>query len=129
MRNAIGLVLTIGVALTAMCLPRIIHGLDKGEAHLPAGNLVGDYHPVTRNLVVRGVLHREFLVERSVRDENGRLKEQRSFVPLVPPDWTASEPVHLVFSARAWPGYRLEELVAAPEQHGVLRDALWEGLP
>jgi hypothetical protein len=123
-----GVVLAVvGVAMLALW-PRIARRFDHERETVDVGKLAGGYRPATRNLTVVGMLVTEVAVEKMATDDQGRTKERRRYFPLVVPGWTPKDPVHVVFTARAWPGYRQEELARQPSQSGTVRNILWEGL-
>ena len=123
--KAVMILVAVAAFFVVLLLPSILHGLDSGEERVPAAKLATGYKPASRNLVVEGLLDGDHVVDQMTTDENGHTKSRVDFLPLVPAGWTPKEPVHVVYSVRAW-GDFLNPLLAQKEHKGVLRDILWE---
>jgi len=119
------ILLAVVAFFVVLLLPSILHGLDSGEERVPGGKLATGYAPASRNLVVEGLLDGDHVVDQMITDENGHTKSRTDFLPLVPAGWSPKEPVHVVYSVRAW-GDFLQPHLALKEHKGVLRDILWE---
>lgn len=127
LRSVIVLVALL-VGLCAAALPSVLHVLDRGAETVTVEQLASGHRPQSRNLTVQGVLDAQHIVEKTVKDKDDHVKERRSFLPLVARGWSPAQPVAVIYSTKAWAGFRLEELMARDHHEGVLRDILWEGL-
>jgi hypothetical protein len=54
------------------------------------------------------------------------MRDRRSYMVMVPYTWTKdSGPVNLIYAAKAWPGFRLEEVVRSPTKKARVFTAPW----
>jgi len=131
LRKLVAGLIVLGVvgAVGVLVWPLAVHALDRGHETVTVEKLAGGYVPGTRNLAIEGVLAVEFIVEYTSRDaDRGKMLKRQSYIPLVTPGWSPSQPVAVVFLARAWAGYRLADLAKLPSQKGIARTAFTEGM-
>lgn len=91
-------------------------------------SIYGGNLPANTDLRVTGGKLWAFEVVESVLREEGSsrpIKDRRSYMPMVPADWNKSQPVKVVFSAKAWAGYRMDELIRANERNARWYRAPW----
>lgn len=119
--------LLVGVSL----LPRLLHGLDFGEERVSITSLARGRVPGSRNVVITGArarLGESVEVTTSRTQGNRATSATRTLVPLVPPTWDRSQPVHALLEVSDISSSEEAALERATKFHGVVRDVLWEGL-
>lgn len=118
---------TLGALL--FVLPWLVHGIDSGHADVTVSQLADpEFSPESRNVTVRDG---KFLIDSALQIEttsdSGTTIEWA--IPLVPPDWKAGDPVPVVLKTHELSASEASALDPEAGIDGVLRNALWEGLP
>lgn len=121
---ALPVVMALGWLVLAFLLsPLVRHGLDDGEATVPATAFESATALDTHNITVTGKL----APGSALRTKKGG-DEGAWWVPLVGPDWRPGEAVYAVLKVRRRSSAELQTLADAGEYRGVLRNIFWEGL-
>ncbi len=115
----------IGLAL--MFSPRVLHGLDRGEATIDAAALAAGERPETRNLTVEGraLLDGVLFADQDPGRADG---PTTAWLPIVDPDWRPGEPVGVLLELRNRTRADILAIAEQPRFSGILRDIWWEGL-
>lgn len=117
------------LVLAIMGLPKFIHGIDSGHADIAAAQFASQQLPDTRNLTLnRAIAAVDFAVQltTTTRRSGSTTTSVDYFVPVIDPAGSKDQNVHLVIKCKE---KHLDELRAASEIPGVLRNVLWEGVP
>ena len=118
--------ITLGFVVFA--LPWFIHGIDSGHTQVEVASFSeGPVELESRNVLVHGG---QFLVEEALQIEttnDGRTSVEWA-IPIVPADWSAGDPVHLVLKTHELSMQEAASLDPEAGVEGVVRNVLWEGL-
>ncbi len=123
----IAVVLVVG-AVAVFFIPAILHGLDSGQQTIDAAQCAAECDVATSNLTVRGTLLLDAAIQKETTREGSSVKTVQVYVPLVPRDWKAGDPIYLVVETPDMSNAEFDELAALDAVPAVLRDTLWEGL-
>jgi hypothetical protein len=118
----------VGVAM----LPWLLHGLDFGEERVSVTSLSRGRVPGSRNVVITGARARlgesvEVTTSRT-HGARGAAESTRTLIPLVPPSWDRTQPVHALLEVTDMSSSEESAIERATKFRGIVRDILWEGL-
>lgn len=118
---------TLGALL--FTLPWLLHGIDTGHANVEVAQLAdADFEPESRNVTLsNGVFLIDAALQVETTSDSGTSTEW--VIPIVPPDWKKGDTVHVVFKTDELGTAEAASLDPEAGIEGVLRTALWEGLP
>ncbi len=109
-----------------LLLPQALHGIDTGQERVSITKLYSGYEPSTHNLIVSGIPDLDdAMFEKTTRKGTTTVEY---YLPLVPPGWKKTDPVHIILKTGDLGPAAQNELVHARQFEGVLDNILWEGL-
>lgn len=126
-----GALLFVPVLVAVALLPKAVHGLDFGRDTVSLSQLAEGKALASRNVNLTGAkanLDDALEVTTTHTRSGSSTQSTKYFVPLCAPDWSKTEPVHVVLETGELGAQEQRELAEAATFSGIVRNVLWEGL-